>query len=233
MSMTEQSSVYALLVNGSTVKIRPARPGDYDAVKAMHQAMSPDNAYLRFFSLSRLAAEAEARRICRQSRPGRAALLALEGGEVVGVAGTVYPVNPHARQIGGEPALASPADLAGWASPPPRRCPGWASASPRSRRWATSSTCPATTCWCGGSRTASPGSPCCTSSRSANCANSPASRAGSPRACRRSPWRPGVPRPGSGMAPLAVSVCRCGRAQAHRKGGRHGREAGRTVSLRP
>ena len=28
-----------------------------------------------------------------------------------GYAGTVYPVNPHARQIGGEPALASPADL--------------------------------------------------------------------------------------------------------------------------
>ena len=41
MSMTEQSSVYALLVNGSTVEIGPARPGDYDAVKAMHQAMSP------------------------------------------------------------------------------------------------------------------------------------------------------------------------------------------------
>jgi acyl-CoA synthetase (NDP forming)/GNAT superfamily N-acetyltransferase len=86
MSVTEQSSVYALLVNGSTVEIRPARPGDYDAVKDMHQAMSPDNAYLRFFSLSRQAAEAEARRICREPRPGRAALLALEGREVVGVA---------------------------------------------------------------------------------------------------------------------------------------------------
>ena len=85
MSMTEQSSVYALLINGSTVEIRPARPGDYDAVKAMHQAMSPDNAYLRFFSLSRQAAEAEARRICRPPRPGRAALLALDGAEVVGV----------------------------------------------------------------------------------------------------------------------------------------------------
>jgi len=48
MRMTEQSSVYALLVNGTTAEIRPARPGDYDAVKAMHQAMSPDNAYLRF-----------------------------------------------------------------------------------------------------------------------------------------------------------------------------------------
>ena len=86
MSMTEQSSVYALLVNGSTVEIRPAQAGDYGAVKAMHEAMSPDNAYLRFFGLSRTAAEAEARRICLQPRPGRVALLAVEGGEVVGVA---------------------------------------------------------------------------------------------------------------------------------------------------
>jgi|GEM_PF-5040809 len=80
MSMTERSSAYALLVNGSTVEIRPPGPGDYGAVKAMHEAMSPDNAYLRFFSLSRQAAEDEARRICQQPRPGRVALLALEGG---------------------------------------------------------------------------------------------------------------------------------------------------------
>ncbi len=86
MSMTERSGVYALLVNGSTVEIRPPGPDDYDGVKAMHEAMSPDNAYLRFFAFSRRAAEAEAQRICREPRPGRVALLALEGGEVVGVA---------------------------------------------------------------------------------------------------------------------------------------------------
>ena len=48
--------------------------------------MSPEDAYLRFFGFSRTVAEAEAWRICRQPRPGRVALLALEGGEVVGVA---------------------------------------------------------------------------------------------------------------------------------------------------
>ena len=32
--------------------------------------MSPENAYLRFFNLSRLAAETEAKRICRDSRTG-------------------------------------------------------------------------------------------------------------------------------------------------------------------
>ena len=52
--------VYALLADGTTVEIRPATPADFDAVKAMHEAMSPDNIYLRFFSFSRLSAETEA-----------------------------------------------------------------------------------------------------------------------------------------------------------------------------
>ncbi|HET9079732.1 MAG TPA: bifunctional GNAT family N-acetyltransferase/acetate--CoA ligase family protein [Trebonia sp.] len=80
------ASVYALLADGRTVEIRPAVPADFDAVKAMHEAMSPNNAYLRFFSLSRLAAEQEARRITRDARPDHAALLALYEGRVVGVA---------------------------------------------------------------------------------------------------------------------------------------------------
>ena len=46
--------------------------------------MSPDNLYLRFFSMSPLAAEQEARRICREPGPDHAALLAVLDGEVVG-----------------------------------------------------------------------------------------------------------------------------------------------------
>ena len=42
---------------------------DFAAVKAMHEAMSPNNAYLRFFSISRLAAEQEARRVTREPDP--------------------------------------------------------------------------------------------------------------------------------------------------------------------
>src|SRR5580700_2418256 len=80
------SQVYALLADGTTVEIRLAGPEDFGAVKAMHEALSPDNTYLRFFNLSRLAAETEARRICRDSQPGRVALLALAAGEVVGCA---------------------------------------------------------------------------------------------------------------------------------------------------
>ena len=83
-TMQQAGPVYALLADGSTVEIRPADPGDFNAVKAMHEAMSPDNAYFRFFGLSRTAAEAEARQICREPGPGRVALLALADGEVVG-----------------------------------------------------------------------------------------------------------------------------------------------------
>jgi acyl-CoA synthetase (NDP forming) len=50
----------------------------------MHAAMSPDNSYLRFFNFSRLSAEQEAERMCRECKPGRMALLALADGEVAG-----------------------------------------------------------------------------------------------------------------------------------------------------
>lgn len=80
------AGVYALLADGSTVQIRAAAAGDFAAVKAMHEAMSPDNAYLRFFSTSRTAAEREARRVTREPGQDHAALLALYGAEIVGVA---------------------------------------------------------------------------------------------------------------------------------------------------
>ncbi len=83
------TAVYALLADGTTVEIRPAVPADFDAVKAMHEAMSPDNSYMRFFNVSRLSAEIEARRISRNPKPGSAALLAIANGEVVGVASYV------------------------------------------------------------------------------------------------------------------------------------------------
>ncbi len=92
-------AVYALMADGRTVEIRPARSTDFDAVKAMHEAMSPDNAYLRFFSLSRTAAEREARRISREPSLDHAALLAVYGGQVVGVAS--YEVE---RDSGGKKA---------------------------------------------------------------------------------------------------------------------------------
>ena len=82
--MHVEDSVYALLSDGATIEIRAARPGDFDAVRDMHAKMSPDNLYLRFFSMSPLAAGQEARRVCREPGPGHAALLAVLDGELVG-----------------------------------------------------------------------------------------------------------------------------------------------------
>ena len=84
MSTGTEARAYALLTDGTTIEIRPARPGDFDAVRDMHTKMSPDNLYLRFFSFSAVAAEGEARRICREPAPDHAALLAVLDGEVVG-----------------------------------------------------------------------------------------------------------------------------------------------------
>ncbi len=78
--------VYALLTDGTTAEIRPASPGDLAGVQAMHEAMSPDTSYLRFFSYSDLSAEEEAKRVCRAPGPGHQSLLALCDGEIVGVA---------------------------------------------------------------------------------------------------------------------------------------------------
>src|SRR6516164_4321247 len=102
MSMAQEVSepldpVYALLADGTTVEIRPAVPGDFDAVQAMHEAMSPDNSYLRFFNISRLSPEIEARRICRNPAPGSVALLAIADGDLAGVASYVPLRDPSGK----------------------------------------------------------------------------------------------------------------------------------------
>jgi acyl-CoA synthetase (NDP forming)/GNAT superfamily N-acetyltransferase len=99
---------YALLTDGTTVLIRPARPGDAEAVQAMHAAMSPDNLYLRFFSLSPRNAEAEAVRVCREPGPDHAALLALLSDRLVGVA-SYEPSGPGTAEV----AFAVPDDMHG------------------------------------------------------------------------------------------------------------------------
>ena len=101
------ASVYALLADGQTVEIRPAAAADFAAVKAMHEAMSPNNSYLRFFSLSRMAAEQEARRVTREPGPDHAALLALYDGQIVGLAS--YEV---ARNSAGRPDAGKTAEVA-------------------------------------------------------------------------------------------------------------------------
>ncbi|HTS97365.1 MAG TPA: GNAT family N-acetyltransferase [Streptosporangiaceae bacterium] len=100
---------YALLTDGSTVEIRPAGPQDAMAVREMHAAMSPDNMYLRFFSISARAGEREARRVCREPGPDHEALLAWLSGRLVGVASYEVSGEPGEAEI----AFAVPDDMHG------------------------------------------------------------------------------------------------------------------------
>ncbi len=99
--------VYALLIDGTTVLIRQARPGDSAAVRDMHASMSPDNVYLRFFSVSKLSAAREARRVTRPAGPDHVALLAWLGDRLVGVASYEQSQPGHpGGEPGGEPGAA-------------------------------------------------------------------------------------------------------------------------------
>ncbi len=100
-------SVYALLTDGTTVEIRPAQPEDTEAVRAMHAAMSPDNLYLRFFSLSPHSAGSEARRVCRPPAADHAVLLAWLAGRLIGVASYEPVATPGTAEV----AFAVPDDM--------------------------------------------------------------------------------------------------------------------------
>jgi acyl-CoA synthetase (NDP forming)/GNAT superfamily N-acetyltransferase len=94
----EDGRSYALLADGTTLTIRPSGPQDYEPVMRLHEAMSPENLYFRFFSASRVSAEWEARRVCLEGRPGLAALVGLLGDELAGVA-SYEPVGDGVAEI--------------------------------------------------------------------------------------------------------------------------------------
>ena len=78
--------VYALLADGATIEIRAATAADFVAVRQMYRSMSPDNIYLRFFSMSTAAADDQAQRACREPAADHDTRLAWLDGELVGVA---------------------------------------------------------------------------------------------------------------------------------------------------
>ena len=106
---TPVAGTYALLTDGGTVEVRPARAQDFEAVRAMHAAMSPDNMYLRFFSMSPGAAEQEARRVCREPDSDHAALLAWQDGRLAGVGAYELSGKPGVAEV----AFAVPDDMHG------------------------------------------------------------------------------------------------------------------------
>ncbi|WP_438290500.1 bifunctional acetate--CoA ligase family protein/GNAT family N-acetyltransferase [Streptomyces sp. HUAS TT7] len=78
--------VHALLADGTTVRIRVARPDDHAQVQQLYEEMSTENLRLRFFSVGRSSARQAADRCCGPDRPGHRALLAEAAGKVVGIA---------------------------------------------------------------------------------------------------------------------------------------------------
>ncbi|WKX13968.1 bifunctional GNAT family N-acetyltransferase/acetate--CoA ligase family protein [Streptomyces sp. NL15-2K] len=82
----DRPPVHALLADGTTVCIRPVRPGDHERLRSFYEEMSPENLRLRFFAASRRSAAMAAERACAPARPGCRALLAEARGRVIGLA---------------------------------------------------------------------------------------------------------------------------------------------------
>jgi len=76
----------ALAMDGSVVRLRPVRPEDEDALKALNHRVSDRSIYLRFFALDRRGADAQAHHLAApQVGDHPVALLAEIAGQVVGV----------------------------------------------------------------------------------------------------------------------------------------------------
>ncbi|MFF0597563.1 bifunctional acetate--CoA ligase family protein/GNAT family N-acetyltransferase [Streptomyces antibioticus] len=84
--LLDRPTVHALLADGTTVRIRPARPGDHRQVRGFYEEMSPENLRLRFFSASPRSAAQAADRACGPARPGYRALLAEADDRIIGIA---------------------------------------------------------------------------------------------------------------------------------------------------
>jgi hypothetical protein len=89
---------FALVADGTTLTVRSAGPEDYEPVRRLHEEMSPDNLYFRFYSASLVSAEREAPRVCLEGRPGMVALLGLLGDELVGWLATSSPATGRPRR---------------------------------------------------------------------------------------------------------------------------------------
>ncbi len=87
MTLQSGEAVYALLTDGTEIELRPPGSDDVEAVRAMHESMSQENLYLRFFGFSSGISGRVAATVCRPAGPRNAALTAWLGERLVGVAG--------------------------------------------------------------------------------------------------------------------------------------------------
>jgi acetyl coenzyme A synthetase (ADP forming)-like protein len=86
MDGTAQATADVLLADGSAVHVRPIRPDDGEALVAFHARLSADTVYLRFFSPKPVLTPRDVERFTHVDGDTRVALVALLGGEIIGVA---------------------------------------------------------------------------------------------------------------------------------------------------
>ncbi|MEU4659161.1 GNAT family N-acetyltransferase [Streptomyces sp. NPDC023723] len=79
-------AIHALLVDGTTVRIRAVAPDDHDQLQGLYEEMSPENLRMRFFAVSRRSAAVAADHACMTARPGHRALVAERQGQIIGLA---------------------------------------------------------------------------------------------------------------------------------------------------
>src|SRR5690606_17134477 len=84
--VTEPEGVWAILLDGELVHIRPLRPDDHEAVLRLHRGLSPEHRYQRFFGVSPKAPEEIARRLTLEASGELSALGAWWRDELIGVA---------------------------------------------------------------------------------------------------------------------------------------------------
>jgi acyl-CoA synthetase (NDP forming)/RimJ/RimL family protein N-acetyltransferase len=79
--------VDALGTHGGLVHLRPVQESDREALLALHARASNESIYYRFFTVSRHAADVYLERLLRTAADDHQTLVALVGGDMVGVAG--------------------------------------------------------------------------------------------------------------------------------------------------
>ncbi|MDB1087305.1 GNAT family N-acetyltransferase [Streptomyces sp. ACA25] len=100
-------AAHALLTDGRTVEIRPARPEDRENVLRFYEEMSAENLRRRFFGVGSSLGRRAADRACDSARPGHLALLACHEGRIIGLAEYEHGPAPASAEV----ALAVADDL--------------------------------------------------------------------------------------------------------------------------
>jgi acyl-CoA synthetase (NDP forming)/GNAT superfamily N-acetyltransferase len=88
-----------LLRDGGIAHVRAVAVDDWAGLLALHEELSPDSAYLRFFTASRYSAERYVRQLARPASPGHFAVVATVGDRIVGVAGYECLNNPATAEV--------------------------------------------------------------------------------------------------------------------------------------